>query len=356
MKPKPIGILLSVCAGLILLGCPQKEEAKVPPAPQAAQAEVTDSVEKASVTDESKEKEDPMAVSVNEKVVTVADVDRATNILLAQYRDQIPPDQVAQARNGLRKQAVENLINQKLLLGEAERRGIRPEQQEVDARFVEVSGRFSSPEEFRDALHSTGLSKEGLQEEIRQDLKIEALLDKDLKDVKMASGEDVSAFYRDHPESFRSPEQVRASHILIRVDGSASAEDRSQKRVQLAGLRDQIEKGADFGQMASQYSDCPSKARGGDLGYFGRGKMVKPFEDAAFGMKTGEVSEIVETQFGYHLIKVTDHQDPKTAPLEEVRGQIENFLNGQTRDKAIGEYLGKLRGSAKITYAEGFQP
>jgi len=356
MKPKAICILLSLCAGLILLGCQKKEEAKAPLAPQASQAESTDSVEKASVATESKEEEDPMAVSVNDKVVTVADVDRATNIVLAQYRDQIPPDQVAQARTGLRKQAVENLIKQSLLLGEAERQGIRPEQQEVDARFVEVTSRFPSPEEFQDALHSTGLSREGFQDEIKQDLKIEALLDKELKEVKKASDEDVSAFYRDHPESFRSPEQVRASHILIRVDDSASTEDRSQKRLQLAGLRGQIEKGADFGQMATQHSDCPSKARGGDLGYFGRGKMVKPFEDAAFGMKAGEVSEIVETQFGYHLIKVTDHQDPKTAPFEEVRGQIENFLNGQTRDKAVGEYVGKLRGSAKISYAEGFQP
>ena len=84
--------------------------------------------------------------------------------------------------------------------------------------------------------------------------------------------------------------------------------------------------------------------------------MVKPFEDAAFQMKIGEVSEIVETQFGYHLIRVTDHQDPKVAMFDEVKGQIENLLNRQAKDRAIREYVGMLRGSAKITYAEGYQP
>ena len=201
-----------------------------------------------------------------------------------------------------------------------------------------------------------GLTKEGFQDEIRQDMMIQALLDGQLKDVKKVSAEDVSAFYRDHPESFRSPEQVRASHILIAVDSGASEEERAQKRLELAKLKGEIEKGTDFAQLASQHSDCPSKARGGDLGYFPRGKMVKPFEDAAFGMKVGEVSDIVETQFGYHLIKVTDHQEPKQATLDDVKDQIENLLNRQAKDEAIGQYIAKLRESAKITYAEGYQP
>lgn len=297
-----------------------------------------------------------MVVSVNDEVITVSDVDRATDILLAQYRNQIPPDRVAEARTTLRKQAVENLINQKLLLGESEKQGIQPEQKAVDARYAEVSGRFSSPEEFQSAMASMGLSKDTFEDEIKQDLKIESLLDGQMKEVKKVTEEDVSGFYRDHPDSFRSGEQVRASHILIRVEATAPEEDRSQKRLELAGLKGQIDKGADFAQVASEHSDCPSKARGGDLGYFERGKMVKPFEDAAFGMKVGDVSEVVETQFGYHLIKVTDHQDPKTAPFDEVKGQIENLLNRQARDQAVGEYLTQLRGSAKITYAEAPTP
>jgi peptidyl-prolyl cis-trans isomerase C len=297
-----------------------------------------------------------MVVRVNDKVINVSEVDRATDILFAQYQNQIPPERAAQAQTVLRKQAIQNLINQRLLLAEAERQGTQPDEKAVQDRFTETVARFSSPEEFQGTLQSMNLSRESFQEEIRQDMMIEALLDAELKDVKKVDPEDVSAFYRDHPESFRSPEQVRASHILIAVEAGASEEQRAQKKLQLESLKAQIEKGADFGQLAGENSDCPSKARGGDLGYFQRGKMVKPFEDAAFALKVGEMSEIVETQFGYHLVKVTDHQDPKEATLDEVKGQIEMLLKREARNAAIGEYVAKLRESAEITYADGYQP
>jgi peptidyl-prolyl cis-trans isomerase C len=342
--------------GIIAVGCQKGEEGKAQNGPQVAQTGSEDVGEKASPPALAMTKENSMVVRVNDKEIDASDVDRATEILLAQYKNQIPPDRAAQARTVLRKQAAENLINQSLLLEEAGRQGTQPEQKLVDDRYNETVGRFSSAEEFQTALNSMGLSKEAFQEEIKEDLMIEVLLDEQLKDVKKVSDEEVSAFYRDHPESFRSPEQVRASHILITVDEGATDEQRAQKRLELAGLKGEVEKGADFGQLAGQHSDCPSKARGGDLGYFERGKMVKPFSDAAFAMKVGDVSEIVETQFGYHLIKVTDHQGPKEATLDEVKGQIENLLNRQAKDKAVGEYVGKLRESAKIEYAEASAP
>jgi peptidyl-prolyl cis-trans isomerase C len=280
MKKSLVFCFCLVGMSLIALGCQKSEEGNAPGTPQATQSERDGAGQKTPPSTPTKESS--MVVSVNDKVIDGSDVDRATEILLAQYRDQIPPDRAAQARTVLRKQAVENLINQSLLLAEAERQGTQPGQKQVDDRFAETAGRFSSPEEFQGALHSMGLSKEAFQEEIKEDLMIEALLDKQLKDVKKVSAEEVSAFYRDHPESFRSPEQIRASHILIKVDANASEEERARKRQELEEIRGKIQKGADFAQLAAEHSDCPSKARGGDLGYFPRGKMVKPFEEAAF--------------------------------------------------------------------------
>jgi peptidyl-prolyl cis-trans isomerase C len=342
--------------GVFALGCEKGEEEKTQGDLQTVREGTMDTGEKALPSAQGTEREDLMVVSVNDEAIHLSDVDRATEILLAQYRTQIPPDRVAQARTALRKQAIENLINQRLLLQEAVRQGIEPDQKLVDDRYNETVARFSSPEEFQGALDSMGLTKEAFLGEIKDDLMIEALLDGQLKDVKKVTDEEVNAFYRDHPESFRSPEQVRASHILISVEAGATEEQRAQKRLELEGFKGEIEKGADFGQLAGQHSDCPSKAKGGDLGYFQRGKMVKPFEDAAFSMKVGEVSDIVETQFGYHLIKVTDRQDPKTATLDDVKGQVENLLNRRAKDKAIGEYVSKLREPAKIDYAEGYVP
>ncbi len=356
MKKYLIFCFFLVGLGLIALGCQKSEEGKADGVPRTSHTETESDGQRGLPSAWTTAKEDAMVVRVNDKTIDVSDVERATEILLAHYRGQIPPDRAAQARTMLRQQAVENLINQRLLLGEAEKRGTEPEKKEMDERFDETAARFSSEEEFKGALTSMGLSGEAFKEEIKEDMMIEILLDSELKDVKTASSEEVSAFYRDNPQSFVSPEQVRASHILMAVEQGASEEQRSQKRLDLAEIKGRIEKGADFGEMAAKVSDCPSKARGGDLGYFQRGKMVPAFEEAAFAMKVGEISEIVETQFGYHLIKVTDHQEPKKASLDEVRSQIEDMLNRQSKDKAIGEYVAKLREDAEIRYAEGFQP
>jgi len=121
-------------------------------------------------------------------------------------------------------------------------------------------------------------------------------------------------------------------------------------------LKKEIDGGADFAALAGQHSDCPSKDRGGDLGPpFTRDKMVKPFSDAAFALEVGQVSDVVETQFGYHLIKVTSKQAAGARPLEEVRQQLETFLDRQNKEAAFNAYMEALRGAADLDYIEGFQ-
>jgi len=297
-----------------------------------------------------------VVATVNDKEISRSEVDKAQEYIMMQYRDRIPPDQMGQVKPALWKQALENLINQNLLLQEADRKSIQPDKKAVDDRLAEISKRFPDPEAFQKMLVSMGMSEKDFQQEISQNLKIESLLSKSVGDSKEVTDEQIKSFYNDNPENFKMPEGVRASHILITIEPDDKPEDKTQKRLEASRLKGQIDQGADFAELASKHSSCPSKSRGGDLGFFERGKMVKPFEDAAFEMKTGEVSDVVETQFGYHLIKVTEHKQPKVVPLEEAREKISSFLDSQNREKAVGEYLGKLRGEAKINYSEGFQP
>jgi peptidyl-prolyl cis-trans isomerase C len=135
-----------------------------------------------------------------------------------------------------------------------------------------------------------------------------------------------------------------------------SEEVKKEKHDKLSGLRSEIVNGADFSDTASKHSDCPSKSQGGDLGFFSREMMVQPFSDAAFNLKTGGLSEIVETQFGYHLIKVTDHHEAGIPPLEQVKEDIKNFLGQQNQQQAFEKYIGELRKNSEIEYGEGYAP
>ena len=293
---------------------------------------------------------------VNGEAITLPEINQATRNILTQFQGQIPPEEIEQFRAQLQQQALENLINMKLLLQEANREGIQLEEKAVTDRIAEIAGRFPSPEKFKEQLEASGISEKELRREIETGLKIEALLDRQAPEGKKASEEEIEKFYRDNPENFRTPERVQASHILISVKPDESPEDKEAKRLKLIGLKNEIEAGGDFAKLAQEHSTCPSKDRGGDLGYIERGQMVKPFEDAAFTLEVGKISDIVETDFGYHLIKVTDYEEEEEIPLGEVRDKIAVFLKDQQRQEAIGDYLARLRGSATIEYAEGFKP
>jgi peptidyl-prolyl cis-trans isomerase D len=151
-----------------------------------------------------------------------------------------------------------------------------------------------------------------------------ALLDvQAIRERTQVSAEDVRRKYEEDQEQYSTPEQVRASHILFKTEGKDEAEVRKQAEAVLKRAK----AGEDFAKLANQYTEEEvGKTRGGDLDFFGRGQMAKEFEDAAFALKPGEISDIVKTQFGLHIIKVTDRRDAATKPLEEVKGQIEDEI------------------------------
>ncbi|MFO7803716.1 MAG: peptidyl-prolyl cis-trans isomerase, partial [Desulfovermiculus sp.] len=144
--------------------------------------------------------------------------------------------------------------------------------------------------------------------------------------------EEIETYYDRHKDEFTRPEQVKARHILIRVDQEASEEDVHKAREQIDAAAERVEQGADFAQVAKDVSQGPSAEQGGDLDWFGRDSMVPDFEKAAFALQPGEVSEPVRTKFGFHLIKVTDRREAGVQPLDEVQEKIRSRL---ARDKAM---------------------
>ncbi|MGA1839358.1 MAG: peptidylprolyl isomerase [bacterium] len=298
---------------------------------------------------------DSVLARINDTVVTRTEVDREMDNLFQEFQNMAFPEKTNEFNSKLWRQALENVINRTILFQQAERENIRPEKEIIDMRIAEIKKHFSSHKKFRQQLAHLGISEEKLRQEIEYDLKIKMLLDLHIPSVSEVNNEEVEEFYHTNSENFQIPERVRASHILITVSSKESLDKRKEERNKLSRLKKEIEKGADFSELARKHSDCESKSRGGDLGFFKRGKMVRPFEDTAFNLKVGEISEIVETIYGYHLIKLTDYKPAQAVPFEQVQNKIVSFLKRQKRDLYIREYLFKLRDNADIEYFEDFK-
>src|SRR5439155_13182507 len=154
--------------------------------------------------------------------------------------------------------------------------------------------------------------------------------------------------YEKNPDRFKQDESVRASHILIRVDEKADAATRKKARAEIDAVLKQAKAGADFAKLAQQHSQDGSAAQGGDLNYFSKGQMVPEFDKVAFALKPGQLSGVVTTQFGYHVIKVTDHKPGRVVPFEESSQQIKQFLTEQKKQQHSDAFIEGLKKKSKI--------
>lgn len=248
----------------------------------------------------------------------------------------------------MQQDILERLIEQQLLFQESRKQNIRIPDSEVADHLAKLKTRFPSTEAFDKALKDMKISEADLNVKTRQGLAIQKLIKTEVEDKVVVSDDEAHKFYTSHPEYFKQPEQVKASHILIKVDAQADQAKQAAAKKKIEDIQQKLKQGADFGALAKKYSQGPSSVRGGDLGFFSRGQMVKPFEDAAFAMKTGQVSDIVKTRFGYHLIKVTEKKAAGSTPYKDVKAKIISFLKQQKTNAGIQKYVETLKKSAKI--------
>ena len=289
---------------------------------------------------------DKVAV-VNGSVITSRELDRELGRAkeqLLQLGRPVTDDQLSE----MRKRMLDNLIAYELLYQESKKQGVKVADAAVDERIDELKKQYPDEGEFKQMLSSSDLTEADLKSYIKRGMAIQQLVDNRIVQKITVSDKKVRDYYDSNLERFKQPEQVRASHILAKVDPGADESQKAEARKQIEKIQKELKKGGDFAALAKEHSACPSSAQGGDLGYFARGQMVKPFEDAAFALEPGQVSDIVETKFGYHLIKVTDKKPPSTIPFDEVKDRIaEHMKQEQTREKVLA-YVEELRGKAKV--------
>jgi peptidyl-prolyl cis-trans isomerase C len=289
----------------------------------------------------------PLAATVNGAGIFQLDLERAvTNVLIQNGMDA---SHTAAFMDQFGPRILEQLIQGELLYQEATKSGYEPDSVKIEEVISGLSGRHGSKEEFYDELKMRGFTEDSLKDSIRKQLAIQRYVEETIVPEAIVPEEAVRAAYDQNPQNFQRPEQVRASHILIKSDESDSQEEKDEaleKATEIAALARQ--EGTDFAVLASKHSEGPSATRGGDLDYFSRGRMVKPFEEKAFSMKVGEISNPVLTKFGYHVIYLTDRRDGVTIPFEEVRGKLGADLKNRLVNELINRKVEELKADARI--------
>jgi peptidyl-prolyl cis-trans isomerase C len=248
----------------------------------------------------------------------------------------------------IKKKILENIIDTELLFQAAEKEGVKPPEENFKKQWEQIQGRMKKDAQFKAGIEEMGYSESELKNQIKRQMTIQQfVVDKFVKPAKV-SPEEIKSYYSQNEKAFHSPEQLKASHILIKVEPGADDAKKAEAKKQILDIQKKIKNGEDFAALAEKFSQCPSKSNGGDLGYFERGKMVKPFEDAAFQLKVGDVSDVVTTDFGYHLIKLTDKKSEGTVPLEKASPNIENFLKQQKAQQDVTAFLKTQKEKSKV--------
>ena len=279
---------------------------------------------------------------VNGEPVRKTDFDRVLrNIELS--NGPIPPERRDQVLRGV----LDELITYTLMTQEARTRNVTVTDAEVDARIKQMRA-GGNDAQFKKALDARSMTVEQLRTDARIQLTIEKMMQAQVAGLAAATDADARQFYEKNPEKFQQQETVRASHILLRVDPKAPEGARAAARTRMEGLLKRARSGEDFAALAKAHSQDGSAAQGGDLGYFERGAMVPAFSEAAFSLKPGEISDVVTTEFGLHVLKVLDRKAPSTVPYEQVSGRIVEFLSAQKKQEHARQFIEEARKRAQI--------
>lgn len=257
----------------------------------------------------------------------------------AQVRAQLPI---------LKKKAEEQAVGTALLFAEAEILDIPVSDDEVEASLRRMTEEAGGPAKLRAILERQGQNVQQLRAEIRRGKRVDKLVEKVTADTPEPTDREAEEFFAAHRGEFGTAEQVRAQHILV-TPKSDSPEDDLAAIAKIREIRERILAGSDFSTEAAAHSDCPSgKSAGGSLGWFSRGMMVKEFDEAAFKMKVGELSDVVKTQFGYHVIYKNDAQPESVPDFNDVRERVKDILRHQRRGEALAAHVADLRAKAVI--------
>lgn len=296
---------------------------------------------------------DKTIATVDGEVILMSEYEKRAKPILEEYEKLLTgPDKEIRIKE-LKEKILDQMIDEKVLIHEAKRMKINVTRKEVQDGIEEIKKRFTTEEEYNQELARQGLLEEKFKEQVKEQLMVIKLIDQEVKaKVVPPTDSEIEDFYKQHESEMVEPEQVRVRHILIKVGENT---DKKEALKRITEILKEAKKGkTSFAELAKKYSEDASAPKGGDVGFFIRGRMEmgRKFEDAAFALNVGEISDVVETEYGYHIIQSIEKKAEEKKSLDEIRDYLRNFISQKKMEERYEKWLRTLRDKASITKVE----
>lgn len=295
--------------------------------------------------------ENPVWIRVNGKDVNRSRIEAEISKILTQLSSQMPPEQIESIKSTVKRDVMQREV-QKIVLGQAIiDAGITTDEAEIETEMTKIQNQFPDPELFKQKLEEMQMTEADLKEEISRGMLYRKLLESKAE-VAEPSEKEVSDIYERAKDRMKEPPQAVTRHILFTFPPiGLSEEDKLKKKEAVAAVRKRIEGGEDIGALAMELSDASSKADGGKQ-TFTKGDMPDPFDAVVFGLKPGELSSVIETPMGLHIVKLEELTPERTPPLEEMKEEIVNFLKESQKKQVMESSMESLMKGANVEYLE----
>lgn len=290
---------------------------------------------------------DPVVARVNGTAILNSQVEasvRSTLIRAARSSEELSQEREAV----IRKQTLDNLVEDELLYQASLREKIQIPEKAVEEEVLALEGRFASSQEFSESLRQEGMTLAGIRERIRHNLQVEELVKQKVSSRVSLSEAEIAAYYQKNRERLRRPEAAHALEIVTRLDPSMDPQTMAQARQAMEAVLKDAKSGKDFAALVREFSQGSSASQGGDLGWLTRNGPRPLLAQAALQLKPGELSDILQTPSGFHILKVLEKRPAEDASLEEAKSQIESLLRKEKEQNGLKDYIAALKSGAKV--------
>jgi len=334
-------LVLAISCSMILGGCKKDAEGE---AASSGAASSTSSASSASPGE--------AAATVNGVKILMTDLEAIMAMSMgggmgSKHQGGVPEMDEA-AKNDLRAKMLSQMIDGEILYQESLKFPVEDLDAKADAQYADILKRYEKEEDFIKEIESNNLTVDKVILNIKKNISIQNYVESEVMSKIEISEDALKKHYDDNKRQFEKEETIKASHILIKVDAAATDAQKKEAYNKILAIKSRIDKGEEFAVVAKETSEGPSAPKGGDLGYFNKGMMVKPFEDVAFKTDLNKVSDVVETQYGFHIIKVTEKMAAETKSFEDVKEVISENLKRKDFQTTITKILEELKAKSKV--------